>query len=92
MPKKLSGQVKVELLDGPMPVPVFANHAHVVDTGDVATLTFYAALIQRVAPGKLPEVVEGRPVAQIVMPSGQWKELLDNIFENRDKGAGNGGT
>lgn len=83
--------VKVVLNTENMPAPVFANHIQVIGTTDFATLTFYAGVFHRAyeSADDLPDEVEARPVAQVVVPHDMWTQLLDNLLAKRAE-AGHG--
>jgi hypothetical protein len=81
-------RVKVKLRPDPMPAPIFANHIEAMGGEDEMTLTFYAAVFPRAyAPGNVPDEMEGRVVAQIVVPGGVWIELLNKIYAKRERTA-----
>ncbi len=77
--------VKLVLNTENMPAPVFANHIQVMSTTDFTTLTFYAGVFDRAyeSADDLPDEVEARPVAQVVVPYDRWAELLDNLLAKR---------
>lgn len=76
-----------------MPAPVFANHIQVMSTTEFATLTFYAGLFHRAyeSADDLPDELEARPVAQVVVPAAMWTQLLDSLLAKRtEEGHGEG--
>ena len=85
MPEEQGKQVKFVLNTASMPTPVFANHIEVVGTAETVSLTFYVGLLDRVyeSADELPDEVEARPVAQVVVPPSAWENLLGNLFAKR---------
>lgn len=85
MEEQQGKQVKVVLNTEAMPSPVFANHIQAMSANEFTTLTFYAGLFHAAyeTTDDLPDEVEARPVAQVVVPQKLWEQLLGNIFAKR---------
>lgn len=67
--------------DAPMPPPVFANNIQVMAAREVTVLTFYAGLLPHYFhPDDLPDEVEARPAAQVVVPTAVWDGLMAEII------------
>ena len=81
MSTPVTKQVRIEFRTDPMPDPIFANHMHLVEMGGFVTITFYTAVLATapLTPQQLPDTLEARAVAQVVIPSEQWEQLLNNI-------------
>lgn len=85
MEEQQGKQVKVTLNTENMPAPIFANHIQAMSANEFTTLTFYAGLLPIAYDTNqdLPDEVEARPVAQVVVPQKLWEQLLGNIFAKR---------
>jgi hypothetical protein len=85
MEEDQSRRVKVTINTEDMPAPIFANHIQAMSANEFTTLTFYAGLFHMAYESNddLPDEVEARPVAQIVVPQRLWEQLLGNIFAKR---------
>ena len=81
-------QVRFVFSTQPIPPPLFANHIQAMSTNEFTTLTFYAGLLSEAygSAEELPDEVEARPVAQVVVPQKLWEQLLGNIFAKRAEG------
>jgi len=89
MSEDFSKKLRVNVRQEQMPTPVFANHIESVGANQLVTLTFYASLLPRGfrAPEDVPDEIEARPVAQVVVPEQVWGDLISALIARREEAA-----
>ena len=78
-------QVKVVSIEQPDLLTLFATHIATTTFNGYTLITFYAALPPQGIESSedMPEEIEARSVAKVVVPEGQWQQLLDNALDRR---------
>ena len=84
-------KVKVVFRTDPKPPPLFANNIQTIGvsmgSSGFVTINFYSSLFE-VAIDEVPDEVEARLVAQVVVPQGIFEEFIGNIVKKSPAASG----
>lgn len=77
-------ELQLNFSDAQRPLPVFANNIQSVGQDGFVTISFYSALLDRAwAMDQLPDSVDARLVAQVVVPQDVFHALIEKVAEQR---------